>query len=68
MKFQNDKDFVPHGLEARARDYFALATAYFERLQSVRDPAAYSDLKQAAHRCLEEAMKLLTEGSPPARH
>jgi hypothetical protein len=47
-----------------ARDYFALATACFERLESASDTAAYSDLKQMAHRSLEEAMKLLNEPVP----
>ena len=55
--------FIPYGTEAKARDYFALATACFERLESASDPAAYSDLKQMAHRSLEEAMKLLNEQS-----
>ena len=55
--------FIPYGIEAKARDYFALATACFERLESAPDPAAYSDLKQMAHRSLEEAMKLLNEQS-----
>jgi hypothetical protein len=68
MKFQSDKDFVPYGLEARARDYFALATVYFERLESMHDPATHSDLKQMAHRCVEEAMKLLTQRASAARH
>jgi hypothetical protein len=61
MEFQGGTDFIPYGSEARARDYFGLAAAYFERLESARDPATYSDLKQTAHRCLEEAMKLLTQ-------
>jgi hypothetical protein len=47
---------------AKARDYFALATSCFERLESASDPTARSDLKQLAHRSLEEAIKLLTNG------
>jgi hypothetical protein len=55
--------FIPYGTEAKARDYFALATACFERLESASDPSACSGLKQMAHRSLEEAMKLLNEQS-----
>jgi hypothetical protein len=55
--------FIPYGTEAKARDYFALATSCFERLESASDPADRSGLKQMAHRSLEEAIKLLTNGS-----
>jgi hypothetical protein len=57
--------FIRYGTEAKARDYFALATSCFERLDSASDPTARSDLKQMAHRSLEEAIKLLTN-SPSA--
>jgi hypothetical protein len=57
--------FIPYGTEAKARDYFALATACFERLESASDPAACSGLTQMAHRSLEEAIKLLAN-SPPS--
>jgi hypothetical protein len=55
--------FIRYGTEAKARDYFALATSCFERLESASDPTARSDLKQMAHRSLEEAIKLLTSGA-----
>jgi hypothetical protein len=53
--------FIRYGTEAKARDYFALATS----CESASDPADRSGLKQMAHRSLEEAIKLLTN-SPPA--
>jgi hypothetical protein len=56
--------FIPYETAAKARDYFALATACFERLESASEPAACSGLKQMAHRSLEEAIKLLTSGPP----
>ena len=62
-RWLHPEPFIPYGTEAKARDYFALATACFERLESASDPAAHSDLKQMAHRSLEEAMKLLNEQS-----
>jgi hypothetical protein len=61
IRWLHPEPFIPYGTEAKARDYFALAAACFERLESASDPAACSGLKQMAHRSLEEAMKLLNE-------
>jgi hypothetical protein len=55
--------FIPCGTEGKAHDYFALATACFERLESASDPAACSGLNQMAHCSLKEAVMLLNEQS-----
>jgi hypothetical protein len=65
-RWPRPEPFIPYGTEAKARDYFALATACFERLETAYDPVASSGLKQMAHRSLEEAIKLLMKG-PPSR-
>jgi hypothetical protein len=63
-RWHHPECFIPYGTEAQARDYFALATDCFERLELASDPAGRSDLRQMAHRSLEEAIKLLTNGAP----
>ena len=53
--------FTSYGAEAKARDFFLLATACFDRLESAAAPGAGANLKRTAHLYLKEAVALLSE-------
>ena len=68
MELRTDRlpgGFIPYGVEAKARDFFRLATACYDRLESGADPAASANLKQTANLYLKEAVALLSGRAQP---
>jgi hypothetical protein len=59
-EWQKPPTFIAYGAEAKARDFFLMATACFDRLELAADPAESANLKQTAHLYLKEAVALLS--------